>query len=120
MSAELIFKARIDAEIPEHADLDDLEDSLDEIANVMTLAKLINQLGDDSLDYTSLDGAIRGFKGPMMLQAGPLDCGNQTILGLSLFVSVCGKLMGVEQYKDGEWISVAMELTGNAIDATTL
>jgi glycine cleavage system regulatory protein len=37
MSAELIFKARIDAEIPEHADLDDLEDSLDEIANVMTL-----------------------------------------------------------------------------------
>ena len=89
-------------------------------ANVMTLAKLINQLGADSLDYPSLDGAIRGFKGPMMLQAGPLDCGNQTILGLSLFVSVCGKLMGVEQYKDGEWISVAMELTGNAIDATTL
>jgi glycine cleavage system regulatory protein len=37
MSAELIFKARIDAEIPEHVDLDDLEDSLEEIANVMTL-----------------------------------------------------------------------------------
>lgn len=89
-------------------------------ANVLTLAKLINELGADSLDYDSLDGAIRGFKGPMMLQAGPLDCGNQTILGLSLFVSVCGKMMGVEQYKDGEWISVAMELTGNAIDATTL
>ncbi len=89
-------------------------------SNVLTLAKLINQLGADSLDYASLDGAIRGFTGPMMLQAGPLDCGNQTILGLSLFVSVCGKMMGVEQYKDGEWISVAMEITGNAIDATTL
>lgn len=37
MSAELIFTARIDAEIPEHVDLDDLEDSLEEIANVMTL-----------------------------------------------------------------------------------
>lgn len=37
MSAELIFTARIDAEIPEHIDLDDLEDSLEEIANVMTL-----------------------------------------------------------------------------------
>ena len=37
MSAELIFTARIDAEIPDHVDLDDLEDSLEEIANVMTL-----------------------------------------------------------------------------------
>jgi len=37
MSAELIFSARIDAEIPEHIDLDDLEDSLEEIANTMTL-----------------------------------------------------------------------------------
>ena len=37
MSAELILTARIDAEIPEHIDLDDLEDSLEEIANVMTL-----------------------------------------------------------------------------------
>ena len=37
MSAELIFSARIDAEIPEHIDLDDLEDSLEEIANAMTL-----------------------------------------------------------------------------------
>jgi glycine cleavage system regulatory protein len=37
MSAELIFSARIDAEIPEHIDLDNLEDSLEEIANTMTL-----------------------------------------------------------------------------------
>jgi glycine cleavage system regulatory protein len=37
MSAESLFSARIDAEIPEHIDLDDLEDSLEEIANHMTL-----------------------------------------------------------------------------------
>lgn len=37
MSAERIFSARIDAEIPTHIDLDDLEDSLEEIANTMTL-----------------------------------------------------------------------------------
>jgi len=37
MSAELIFRARIDAEIPDHVDLDDLEDSLEEIAETMTL-----------------------------------------------------------------------------------
>lgn len=37
MSAEMLFRARIDAEIPEHIDLDDLEDTLEEIANDMTL-----------------------------------------------------------------------------------
>ena len=37
MSAEMMFTARIEAEIPEHIDLDDLEDSLEDIANQMTL-----------------------------------------------------------------------------------
>ena len=37
MSAELIFQARIDAQIPKDTDLEDLHDSLDEIANHMTL-----------------------------------------------------------------------------------
>ena len=37
MSAEMMFRARIDAEIPEDTDLSDLHDTLDEIANHMTL-----------------------------------------------------------------------------------
>jgi len=37
MSAEMLFQARIDAEIPIKADMDDLSDRLDEIANQMTL-----------------------------------------------------------------------------------
>jgi glycine cleavage system regulatory protein len=37
MSAEMIFNARIDAWIPETTDMDDLADTLDEIANHMTL-----------------------------------------------------------------------------------
>lgn len=37
MSAEMLFRARIDATIPEHTDLDDLHDTLEEIANHMTL-----------------------------------------------------------------------------------
>ncbi|MEM1155213.1 MAG: ACT domain-containing protein [Pseudomonadota bacterium] len=43
MSAELLFKARIDAEIPEHFSLDELDEQLDVIANTMTL--------DIELDY---------------------------------------------------------------------
>jgi glycine cleavage system regulatory protein len=37
MSAEMLFQARIDAEIPKDTNLDDLSDTLDEISNQMTL-----------------------------------------------------------------------------------
>jgi glycine cleavage system regulatory protein len=37
MSGEALFKARIDALVPASVDLDDLSDTLDEIANQMTL-----------------------------------------------------------------------------------
>lgn len=37
MSGELLFEARIDAEIPGDTNLDDLSETLDEIANQMTL-----------------------------------------------------------------------------------
>ena len=37
MSAEMLFHSRIDAEIPAQLDLDDLQESLDEIADTMTL-----------------------------------------------------------------------------------
>jgi glycine cleavage system regulatory protein len=37
MSGEALFRARIDALVPENTDMDGLHDSLDEIANHMTL-----------------------------------------------------------------------------------
>jgi glycine cleavage system regulatory protein len=37
MSSELLFEARIDAEIPGDTNMDELSDALDEIANQMTL-----------------------------------------------------------------------------------
>ena len=37
MSGEMIFKARIDASVPSDTDLDDLHDTLEDIANQMTL-----------------------------------------------------------------------------------
>lgn len=91
-----------------------------EFANLMTAAKFINEIGVDKADAVSIDGKIRAFTGPMMLQAGPLACGKQLILGLPLFVSVCGANMGVQQFKDGTWISIADGLNGMPIDVTKL
>lgn len=37
MSGEMLFRARIDAKVPQDIDMDNLHDTLDEIANQMTL-----------------------------------------------------------------------------------
>jgi branched-chain amino acid transport system substrate-binding protein len=90
-----------------------------EFANLLTFAKFVNT-SKGKADFATIDSAIRGFKGPMMLQVGPLDCGKQVILGLALFVAVCGAQMGVQQFKDGQWISIADGLNGKPIDATKI
>jgi branched-chain amino acid transport system substrate-binding protein len=88
-----------------------------EFSNLMTFAKFVNA-SKGTVDFATLDGAIRGFKGPMMLQVGPLNCGKQIILGLPIFVSVCASQMGIQQFKDGVWTSIADGLNGKAIDVT--
>lgn len=88
-----------------------------EFANLMTFAKFANA-SKGAVDFATLDAAIRGFKGPMMLQVGPLDCGKQVILGLPFFVAVCGAQMGIQLFKDGKWTSIADGLNGKPIDAT--
>ncbi|MUH50348.1 MAG: hypothetical protein F2789_03985 [Actinobacteria bacterium] len=88
-----------------------------EFANLMTFAKFVNT-SKGAVDFATLDAAIRGFKGPMMLQVGPLNCGKQVILGLAFFVSVCAAEMGIQQLKDGQWVSIADGLNGKPIDVT--
>ena len=68
--------------------------------NVLTGIKFIDQLGEANASVTALDAKIRAFKGPMMLQVGPLKC------NVPPFVSVCGVQMGIQQYKSGKWLSI--------------
>ena len=79
--------------------------------NVMTAVKLLNGLGDD-FSFESIDGALRGFTGPMPGQVGPIEC------GLPPFVASCGHQMGIQQYIDGEWVSIADGLNGEPVDVT--
>ena len=87
-------------------------------ANILTATKFFNALGADKLDYASVNAQIRGFKGPMMIQAGPLDCGNLTIVGLPIFKSACAPQMGIHEYTGGKWVAKNDGVLGNAIDAT--
>jgi hypothetical protein len=86
--------------------------------NVLTAVKFINQLGADKATVTALDGKIRSFTGPMMLQVGELKCGKLALNGIT-FPSVCGEEMGIQQYKDGGWISIADGHNGKPISLTS-
>jgi branched-chain amino acid transport system substrate-binding protein len=79
-------------------------------ANLLTVVKFANEIGVDNLSPDAYRQAAEGFAGPMMMIAGPMDC------GWSPFATLCGSQMGVQQYKDGEWIPVASALNGAAID----
>ncbi len=86
-------------------------------SNLLTVVKLVNGFGADRLSPDTMLSAIKAFKGPMMLQVGPLDCGNVTVVGVA-FPAVCASQMGIRQYKDGEWISIADGLSGKPIDSS--
>ena len=79
-------------------------------ANLLTMTKFLNELGTDALDFASLDATLRGFTGPMMMQAGPIEC------GIGVFVAVCGHQMGITQYLDGDWVSIHDAVIGDPID----
>jgi branched-chain amino acid transport system substrate-binding protein len=83
-------------------------------ANLLTAVKFVNQIGPDNLNSDSLRQAVKGFTGPMMIVAGPMQCGFD-----AAFKTLCGKEMGVQQYKNGKWKSIANALNGKAIDSTT-
>jgi branched-chain amino acid transport system substrate-binding protein len=77
----------------------------------MTAVKLLNGLGDD-FSFEAIDNALRTFEGPMPGQVGPIQC------GLPPFVASCGHQMGIQQYIDGEWVSIADGLNGEPVDVT--
>ena len=77
--------------------------------NVLTGIKFINEIGSAQATVKTLDAKIRAFTGPMMLQVGALKC------NVPPYISVCGVEMGIQQYKNGQWISIADGHNGKPI-----
>jgi hypothetical protein len=82
-------------------------------ANLLTVVKFMNAIGADKITSETMNAQIAAFHGPMMLVAGPMNCGANPV-----FSSLCGTQMGVEQYKDLKWTAVADALNNAAIDPT--
>ena len=66
--------------------------------NVMTVAKLYNELGTAATS-AQLSTKIQGFKGPQWGISGPMNCGHVAVI----FPSVCGKYIGIAQFLSGKW-----------------
>lgn len=78
---------------------------------IMTAVKFANALGDGKVDGPGFVAQAQAFTGPQMIVVGPMACGKQPI-----FKPVCGIQMGIQQYKDGKWISIADGANGKPID----
>jgi ABC-type branched-subunit amino acid transport system substrate-binding protein len=79
--------------------------------NALTLVKFMNQIGPDNVSPDTIRQASQAFTGPMWGVVGPMACGKNPT-----FPPLCGIQMGIQQYKDGQWISIADGLNGMPID----
>jgi branched-chain amino acid transport system substrate-binding protein len=81
--------------------------------NMLTLTKFMNQIGPDNITPDTMRQAAQSFAGPMWGVVGPMACGKNP-----LFPPLCGIQMGIQQYKDQKWTSIADGLNGKPIDPT--
>jgi branched-chain amino acid transport system substrate-binding protein len=81
--------------------------------NALTLVKFMNEIGPDNVTPDAMRQASLSFPGPMWGVVGPMACGKNP-----LFPSLCGVQMGIQQYKDSEWVSIADGYNGKPIDAS--
>jgi branched-chain amino acid transport system substrate-binding protein len=79
--------------------------------NALTLVKFMNEIGPDAVTPDAMRQAALAFTGPMYGVVGPMACGKNP-----LFPSLCGIQMSIQQYKDGEWISINDGFNGKPID----
>lgn len=79
---------------------------------MLTIAKLMNQVGADNLTPASFGTAMKAYHGPLLGTAGNADCGKNPA-----FPTVCGSAVGFEKYSNGQFVPVADGYLNNAIMA---
>ena len=82
-----------------------------QFANVLTVTKFLNAIGLDKVTSDALRAQANAFTGPMWGAVGPMACGANPV-----FKALCGVQVGIEQYKDGKWISVRDGYNNNPVD----
>jgi branched-chain amino acid transport system substrate-binding protein len=80
-------------------------------SGLMELARFITEAGGPDATSAQISAKAKSFTGPAVLAAGPVKCG-----ALSSAPNLCVFAEGFDQYKAGQFVSVADGLNGKFID----
>jgi hypothetical protein len=79
--------------------------------NVLTVVKFYNELGANATS-AQLASTAQDFKGPMTGISGPMACGKVD----PIFPTICGKYIGIAQFKNGNWVPIQDAYNNKLID----
>jgi branched-chain amino acid transport system substrate-binding protein len=79
--------------------------------NMLTIVRLMNDLGAADVTPDAMRVAARAFRGPMWGVVGPMACGANRA-----FPALCGFQVGIQQFSGGRWVSVRDGANGRPID----
>jgi branched-chain amino acid transport system substrate-binding protein len=108
-SGWLTYRTKFDeyAEVPADAAIDFAGRARRGFTHMLALAKVINAAGGPGVGSDALRVALTNFKGPMMTQAGPIDCEAPIrVAGTLSLASVCADYASVARYENGRWTRV--------------
>jgi branched-chain amino acid transport system substrate-binding protein len=77
---------------------------------VMSVVKLMNEVGYANLSPDAITTAAKAFTGPGAFQAGDLKCGYNPS-----YPNECGQAIGIANFSKGRWVSVRGGIDNNAI-----
>jgi branched-chain amino acid transport system substrate-binding protein len=81
-------------------------------AGLMDLTKFITEAGGPDATSAQISAKAKSFAGPAALAAGDVKCG-----AMAAAPNLCVFGQGFEQYKNGQWVSVADGINGKFINA---
>jgi branched-chain amino acid transport system substrate-binding protein len=79
--------------------------------SVLTIVRLMNDVGPGAVTPDAMRTALRSFDGPMWGVVGPMACGVN-----EAFPALCGVQVGIQRYVEGRWVSVRDGANGQPID----
>jgi hypothetical protein len=79
---------------------------------VILTAALLHKMGSEPVTPGSFQSTIDAYHGPIWAGAGNLECGT-----VAVFTSLCATYVGVEEFSDGKWISIADGYNNKAVNA---
>jgi branched-chain amino acid transport system substrate-binding protein len=79
---------------------------------VVLTAALLHKMGNESVAPASFQTTIEAYHGPVWAGAGNLECGT-----VPVFSSLCATYIGVEQFSNGKWVSIADGYNNKAVNA---